>query len=98
MVNTIDDIPEDHGNNYITKAEDYRLRTKAINDNAQLVTNFFVARMEDLIERVLKPYFGVREHIIRYEFQKRKSIHAHCMFVVDNGPSEPTRKMAFGKE
>lgn len=66
MVDSKDQIPEGKESEYITKAEDYRLRTRAVNNNAKLVTDFFTKRVELFVKEVMEPYLGVREHIIRY--------------------------------
>ena len=34
-------------------------------------------------------------HFLRYEFQGRKTIHAHCVFRVIDGPSETELNLAF---
>jgi hypothetical protein len=65
VVNSKADIPEGQEEKFITKADDYKLRTKAVNDNAKLVTEFFMARIDAFHEKVLKPFFGVKEYVVR---------------------------------
>ena len=66
MVNSKAEIPEGRESEFITKSQDYLLRSKAINQYPKLVTDFFTKRIEIFIEDVLKPFFGVNEYLIRY--------------------------------
>jgi hypothetical protein len=96
IVKSVDDIPLDEDpNKFITKAEDYRLRSKAVNDNAGIVSDMFVTKVNLLFKHVLEPILGVKEKVVRYEFQHRGAIHAHCLLVVEGGPSHHDLVMGF---
>lgn len=59
------DIPADNKEQYITKSEDYLLRSKAVNDNAGLVVDYFCDRVENFIDDVLRETIGVTDYVIR---------------------------------
>ena len=83
------DIPSDAVDKslYITKALDYQLRKKAIDENQHIVNQFFQKRVKTIWETVLQPILGGEEYIMRYEFQMRHAIHCHMIMTMKNGPS-----------
>ena len=54
---------------YISKQEDFVMRSQNVNKHAGLFVEFFKARVELFIEHVLKKCFGVVDYYIRYEYQ-----------------------------
>jgi hypothetical protein len=91
-----DEIPIDKPRDaYITKQEDYRLRSEAVNSNAAIVVDYFIERVEALLKHVLVPVFGIKEKIVRYEWQHRGCIHAHILLSVNGGPSQEELTLAF---
>ena len=71
----------------IDEKTDYHLRSKAINENIDIVNEYFINKINLLWKHVLKPIFGGENFIRRYEFQHRGSIHCHMVMSVKNGPS-----------
>ena len=71
----------------IDEKTDYQLRSKAINENIDIVNEYFMTKVDLLWKHVLKPLFGGKNYIRRYEFQHRGSIHCHMVMSVKNGPS-----------
>ena len=71
----------------IDEKTDYQLRSKAINENIDIVNEYFINKIDLLWKHVLKPIFGGENYIRRYEFQHRGSIHCHMVMSVKNGPS-----------
>ena len=65
------DIPEGEEDKYITKSQDFLLRSQNVNKHARLFVKYFVARVKLLIEHVLKPILGIEEHFVRFEYQGR---------------------------
>lgn len=43
---------------------------------------------------MLKPVFGGKDYIMRYEFQHRGSIHCHMVISVESGPNSRTMELA----
>ena len=88
-------IPLDMQHHYILRKDDFLKRSKAIEANAAITTDYFIERLESLHENVLRPVFNLKESIIRYEFQHRGAIHAHCLHAYPNGPSVPEMELCF---
>jgi hypothetical protein len=98
VINKENDIPLDalDKNLYITKALDYQLRKKAVDENQHIVNEFFQKRVKTIWETVLQPILGGEEYIMRYEFQMRHAIHCHMIMTMKNGPS--CKEMELAKE
>ena len=80
VVKRLEDIPEGEDPlNYITQGEDYRLRMDAVNRNQDICNFFFRRQLDLLFEHILIPIFGVKDYIVRFEFQHRGSIHTHMI-------------------
>ena len=79
---------------FITKSKDFLLRRQNVNNRALLVVNYFCTKVERLVTEVLPKTIGVKEFIIRYEFQSRGAIHAHVLLSCLNGPSAPELELA----
>ena len=62
-------ISEEEKSKYISKQQDFILRSRVVNENAGLFVEYFTNRVEMFIEHVLKPLWGVTDHWIRYEYQ-----------------------------
>ena len=71
----------------IDEKTDFQLRSKAINENIDIVNEYFISKIHLLWKHVLKPIYGGENFIRRYEFQHRGSIHCHMVMSVKNGPS-----------
>ena len=79
IVKNLDEIPEDADKDeYITEREDYILRFQALNENLDIANTFFLKKIELLWKHVLKPVFGGKHYIIRFEMQHRSSMLALC--------------------
>ena len=88
LVKNMNDIPEDaNPDDYITEREDYILRFTAVNENIDIVNAFFQKRIELLWEKVLKPIFGGKYYIMRFEMQARGTIHCHMVISMKRGLS-----------
>ena len=71
----------------IDKRTDFLLRSKSVQDNLDIVNEYFINKVSLLWKYVLKPIYGGENFICRYEFQHRGSIHCHMVMSVKNGPS-----------
>merc|ERR1711860_47020 len=86
IVKSLKDIPADaNKDEYMTKREDDILRFKAVQENIDIVNAYFQKRMDMLWEHVLKPIFGGKHYIMRFEMQNRGTIHCHMVITVENG-------------
>ena len=83
------------GAEYITKAEDYFQRNRILKEHAIEHSKWFENKVKQFIDLVLKPVFGVREHLCRFEFQSRGGIHAHLLLCLPLGISREERGRAF---
>ncbi len=77
----INKIPLEERSNYITKSQDFLLRSRIINQYAHLAVNYFAQRVENYIENVMKKSIGVEDYIIRYEFQVKPFINAFSLLL-----------------
>lgn len=66
-----EDIPAENADQFITRKQDYLLRSAAVNRNAMTAVEFFAQRVETMIKDVLTPYWGLTHYFVRYEFQAR---------------------------
>ena len=82
---------------FLTKREDFLLRARAVDKNSAFIVEHFCKKVEGYVEQVLRTTIGVTEYVIRYEFQHRGCIHAHCLFSVRYGPSTKDLRIALGK-
>ena len=71
----------------IDERTDFLLRSKSVQDNLDIVNEYFINKVSLLWKYVLKPIYGGENFICRYEFQHRGSIHCHMVMSVKNGPS-----------
>ena len=71
VVKDLNGIKEEDLHLYITSDDDFNLRSKAIENNAAIATDYFIERLHALFEEVLIPIYGLRDFIIRFEFQHR---------------------------
>ena len=80
VVKCMADVPPgDDPNQYITKAEDFKLRSEAIGKNGHIATFFFNMKLNLLLDMVLKDCLGVIDYIIRCKFQYRFAEHFHMV-------------------
>ena len=99
IVKSKKDIPADADpTDYITEAEDYKLRQDAVAKNADICNFYFRNQLDLLFENVLVPCYGVTDYFIRYEFQHRGSIHSHMVVLAENGPTAQDMKESLRKE
>ena len=82
---------------FLTKKQDFLLRARAVDKNSAFIVDHFCKKVEGYVEQVLQRTIGVDEFVIRYEFQHRGCIHAHCLFSVKYGPSTKDLRIALGK-
>ena len=76
VVQTSDEIPPDADKDlYITNANDFLLRSQAVNRNSMYVVQHFIKRVELMIEELFKPLFGVEDYTAR-----EKMIQTQCRF------------------
>ena len=71
IVNKPTDIPEGQEDKYITKSNDFLLRSQNVNKYARLFVKYFVARIKLLIKHVLTPILGIEDYFVRFEYQGR---------------------------
>ena len=91
-------IPEEERHNFITKQQDYLLRSRNAEKYAAITTDYFIERLEGLFKDVLEKVYGLKDTIIRFEFQHRGAIHAHVLMVYPQGPSAPEQELAFNTQ
>ena len=97
LVKTMDDVPEGADpSEYITKAEDFRLRQKNLQENGHIVNYFGNKRLHLVMKYVLQGTLGVDFYFIRNEYQSRGSLHWHIVAHVP-GLEAPVQKEALGK-
>ena len=97
LVKTMDDVPEGSDpSEYITKAEDFRLRQTALQENGHIVNYFVNKRLHLVMKYVLQGTLGIDFFFIRNEYQSRGSLHWHIVAHVP-GLEEPVQREALGK-
>ena len=97
VVKTMNDVPEGADpSEYITNAEDYRLRQKNIHENGHIVNYFGNKRLHLVMKYVLQDTLGVDFYFIRNEYQSRGSLHWHIVAHVP-GLETPVQREALGK-
>ena len=69
VVNTSEDIPPGKEHEYITKSQDFLLRSTMVNKHAALFMDLFITRVEMFITELLRPILGVDEFYIRYDIE-----------------------------
>merc|ERR1712020_543325 len=94
IVKSLNDVDESDRENCITAVEDYILRKNAVDENQDIVNAFFQKRVKTMWEEVLKPVFGGKYYIMRYEFQPRGCIHCHMVMSMKNGPTFAEMELA----
>ena len=95
VVNSLADIPQDgRPGDYILASEDHRLRTEAVEKNADIVCQYLDKKLWLFFEHVLKP-MGVIDYILRVEFQYRSSEHFHMVLRLLDGVSVDNVHRAF---
>lgn len=62
-------MTEKEKSKFISKQQDFILRSQVVNENAGLFVEYFTKRVENFIEHVLKPLWGVIDYWVRYEYQ-----------------------------
>jgi ATP-dependent DNA helicase PIF1 len=69
---------------------DDRTRQRIVWSNVQdyphLVAHYLDIRFRAFLKHVLRPYLGITDHWIRYEWQHRGSGHLHCLFWTESSP------------
>ena len=88
-------IPEEERHRYISTDQDYLLRSRATEQYACIVVDFFCERVDRIFRDVLRPVYKCGETITRFESQHRGSIHAHVLAHFPQGPSAPEQALAF---
>ena len=94
LVKSLGDVEESERENCITLAEDYIYRKAAVEDNQDIVNEFFCKRMRTMWEEVLQPVLGGKYAIFRFEFQHRGCIHCHMVMSMENGPCHREMELA----
>ena len=95
LVRKEEDIPDGADRHrYVTHAEDFLWRRRFLIEKSHEYDLYFRRKVNLLIEEVLKPVFGVKDHIIRWEYQSRGAIHAHILLYIPMGITEIERKRA----
>jgi hypothetical protein len=69
---------------------DDRTRQRIVWSNVQdyphIIAHYLDIRFRAFLTHVIRPYLGVTDHWIRYEWQHRGSGHLHCLFWTESGP------------
>ena len=94
VVDNADQIPAGQEDMYITKRDDFLLRASAVNKHAGLCVDYFCQRVESFLEQVATPVLGLSDSAVRYEFQDRGAIHAHCLLRFEKGVGPAGMKAA----
>ena len=88
VVKRIQDIPPGADvNDYITKTDDFKLRTDAVARNTDVVSWYLNQKLEKFRQYVLEEHLGVCDYIIRVEFQHRSAEHFHMVLRLVDGVS-----------
>ena len=97
LVKTMDDVPDGADpSQYITKAEDFQLRQKNLQENGHIVNYLVNKRLHLVMKYVLQGTLGIDFYFIRNEYQSRGSLHWHIVAHVP-GLEAPILKEALGK-
>ena len=94
LVKSLEDVEESEQDNCINETLDYILRKTAVDQNQDIVNEFFMKRMKTMWDEVLKPVLGGEYYIMRYEFQHRGCIHCHMVMSMENGPNHRDMELA----
>jgi ATP-dependent DNA helicase PIF1 len=69
---------------------DDRTRQRIVWSNVQdyphIIAHYLDIRFRAFLTYVIRPYLGVTDHWIRYEWQHRGSGHLHCLFWTESSP------------
>ena len=69
---------------------DDRTRQRIVWSNVQdyphIIAHYLDIRFRAFLTHVIRPYLGVTDHWIRYEWQHRGSGHLHCLFWTESSP------------
>ena len=96
VVASRDLIPADpQGVEYILPQEDTVERMRILNAHQPEYQVFFHEKVKLFMEEVLMGVLGVKEYIVRFEFQARGGVHAHTLLCVPLGLDKKTRHEAF---
>lgn len=71
VVANVSDIPVGQEEHYITKHDDFKKRSAALNKYSDLFLNYFCTRVKVFFDTVLKEALGVEDFFYRVEFQSR---------------------------
>jgi hypothetical protein len=74
----------------VVGAEERVLRTfiwDGVQNNPHIIAYYIDLRIRAFIRYVLRPYLGVTDSWIRWEWQARGSGHVHCLFWIKSAPS-----------
>ena len=94
VVNSEEDIPDgENPENYITKSEDFKLRTEALKNNQDIVSLHLYHRVGVLEKTVFKT-LGLKNNITKYEAQHRGTMHSHQLLHLGKSLSVPTMNLA----
>jgi hypothetical protein len=96
VVASRDLIPADpQGVEYILPQEDTVERMRILNAHQPEYQVFFREKVKLFMEEVLMGVLGVKEYIVRFEFQARGGVHAHTLLCVPLGLDKKSRHEAF---
>ena len=88
------EIPENEPQeNYITKAENFHLRSEAIKNNQDIVAYHLYNRVQALSNNLLK-VLGLKNTIRKFEAQGRGTMHAHMLLHLEKSISIPVLENA----
>ena len=93
----VDDMAGKDDDLFIDKKDDYQLRQTAVQNNLHIVDEFVHIKLDLLKNKILKPYLGMVDYVIRAEFQSRTAIHFHIIGRCINAPALEDMEIAFKK-
>ncbi|MCP3661881.1 MAG: AAA family ATPase [Gammaproteobacteria bacterium] len=96
VVASQDLIPADRqGIDYILPHVDTVERMRILNTHQPEYQLFFREKVDLFMQKVLIGVLGVKEYMVRFEFQARGGVHAHILLCVPLGLDRPLRREAF---
>ena len=59
---------------------------RALDANPHVKNTFFVEKFNAYLKEFLIPTLNIEKYWVTFEWQKRNSVHAHCLFWIRDAP------------
>ena len=82
----------------LTETEIAQQRQKLINENPNIVEDYFIYRCTLFIDKILNKKYTITDYWFRYEFQHRGSCHIHGVFLFAGAPNAKNVDTATSEE